>query len=441
MENQANPVRQQYEALPFPQRDPEDEARRLVSTGLDYLGKIAHFCFGGTLDLSRPFRVLVAGGGTGDASIFLAEQLRNMRNATVTHLDLSSASIDVAKRRAEKRGLSNITWIRESLLQIDERSLGEFDYINCAGVLHHLPDPGAGLRRLKSVLADGGGMGLMVYGRYGRASVYEVQQLLRTIGVDDASHEQKIRYARGALKSLSPLHAHIRGWPDGPPVGRMDDANIFDTYLHPQDVAYSVPELYEFIEGEGLHIAGFADFDLGQPVLRIEYDPATYIEDEELLAKVRRLSTKDQQAVAELMNGTISLHSLYASARTDTAASFAALDHVPYFYSDMAVDLARSFVHSPSTTLELRCKKSVHVNLSQGMRKFLAHVDARRTTGEILHLIANADTPVAANDVFTRLLPEFKLLNSINVLFLRSETTMPFAFVTQMARQPTDYTA
>jgi SAM-dependent methyltransferase len=432
MQPPINPVRQQYEALPFPYRNPEDETWRLVTTGLDHLGKVSHFCFGGALDLSGPFRVLVAGGGTGDATIFLAEQLRNNKVAAVVHLDLSAASIEVAKRRAEKRGLTNITWIQQSILNIDPGAIGTFNYINCAGVLHHMPEPSAGLRRLKAVLAEGGGMGLMVYGRYGRSSIYEVQDLMRIIRIEDCSYEQRAHHARTALASLSPLHSHVRGWPIGSPTGEMDDANIFDTYLHPQDVAYTVPELYGLVESEGLHIIAFGDFDSTQPILRIEYDPATYVADADLLAVLKRLPVKEQQAAAELMNGIMSVHSFYVSANPDAYATFATLDHISYFHDNKAVELAQACVSNPSFRLELRCKKAVSINLSQAMRRFLARVNDRNTIGEILHAITDGNGLISTDAQLTRLRPELELLNSVNVLLLRKRSTLPYCFVTHL---------
>ena len=59
--------------------------------------------------------------------------------------------------------------------------LGPFDYIDCCGVLHHLPDPAAGVEALLSVLAPGGGMGLMVYAPYGRTGIYMLQEGLRLL--------------------------------------------------------------------------------------------------------------------------------------------------------------------------------------------------------------------------------------------------------------------
>ena len=122
-------VRNQYEHLPYPHRDPENERRELRRTWLDDLPMIAHYGYGGAQPFDNGFRVLVAGGGTGDGTIFLAEQLRHT-DAEVVHVDLSSTSIAVAQRRAELRGLGNIRWVRESLLDLPRLGLGTFDYIN-----------------------------------------------------------------------------------------------------------------------------------------------------------------------------------------------------------------------------------------------------------------------------------------------------------------------
>ena len=68
--------------------------------------------------------------------------------------------------------------VRGSLLDLSSLELGRFDYVNCVGVTHHLPDPAAALRGLaKHALAPGGGLGLMVYGTLGRGGVYETQAL------------------------------------------------------------------------------------------------------------------------------------------------------------------------------------------------------------------------------------------------------------------------
>lgn len=62
-------IKAQYEAFPYPVRDPADESHRLLKTIIDGIPSINHFVFGGKFDFSRKLRILVAGGGTGDTLI------------------------------------------------------------------------------------------------------------------------------------------------------------------------------------------------------------------------------------------------------------------------------------------------------------------------------------------------------------------------------------
>lgn len=99
----------------------------------DELAELNHYCFKGRQSFRDGFRCLVAGGGTGDAAIYLAEQLRSV-NGEVVYLDLSEASRRIAEQRARIRGLENIQWITGSLLDLPTLGLGTFDYVNCSGV-------------------------------------------------------------------------------------------------------------------------------------------------------------------------------------------------------------------------------------------------------------------------------------------------------------------
>src|ERR1700727_2687348 len=90
----------QYEAYPYPQRDPRDEAKRLITGSPGHLLEIDHWVFGASRPKSRPLRALIAGGGTGDATIMLAHHMARIgRPGTVTWLDRSSAALKVAQAR------------------------------------------------------------------------------------------------------------------------------------------------------------------------------------------------------------------------------------------------------------------------------------------------------------------------------------------------------
>jgi len=63
------------------------------------------------------YRVLVAGGGTGSALLYLAEQLRHT-DAQLVYLDFSWKSLEIARQRAKLRGLKNIRWVHNSIENI-----------------------------------------------------------------------------------------------------------------------------------------------------------------------------------------------------------------------------------------------------------------------------------------------------------------------------------
>jgi SAM-dependent methyltransferase len=272
-------VRAQYESYPYPVRDPADEAKRLITGSPGHLDELNHYVFGGRHDFAKPFRVLVAGGGTGDATIMLAQQLANAGcPAEVVHVDVSEASRTIAAARADVRGLNTVRFEPLSLLDLPASGLGPFDYIDCCGVLHHLEDPGEGLRALVRVLADDGGMGLMLYGELGRTGVYPMQEMMRTLAADAMEPAQsRLETAKRLLKQL-PLHA--------------------------RDRAYRVPEIARLATAAHLRIVA-----LIEPAF---YDPASYLGDPELLARLANRPWIERCAFAELLAGNIRKHVFYA---------------------------------------------------------------------------------------------------------------------------------
>lgn len=317
-----DPVRQQYELLPYPARDPREEAQRLIEGSPSHLLELNHYLFAGARDFSAPFRALVAGGGTGDGLIMLAQHLSD-RNcpAEVVYLDLSAASRAIAEQRAAVRGLANLRFVTGSLLDLPRLGLGSFDYIDCCGVLHHLADPAAGLAALVSVLAPGGGMGVMVYGALGRTGVYPVQAMLRTLAAHAPAPARtasaQLETARHLLKQLPATNWLRRN----PAIGDHlagGDAGLHDLLLHAQDRAYSVAELAELVAGAGLEIAAFIE--------PWRYDPASYLNDAGLLRKVAALTVVERAGFAEQLAGNLKRHIAYLTHQGRAAASVARPD-------------------------------------------------------------------------------------------------------------------
>ncbi len=366
----------QYEAYPYPQRDPRDEAKRLVVGSPGHLREIDHWVFGALRPASRPLRALVAGGGTGDATIMLAAQLVQAgRAGSVTYLDRSAAAMAVARERADVRGLDNILWEQRSLLDLPGSGLGPFDYIDCCGVLHHLPDPAQGLAALASVLAPGGGMGLMVYAPHGRTGVYMLQDALRLLAPPDMAPAARLDVARRLMRNL-PESAWLRmnrSFSDHLDGG---DAGLYDLLLNPRDRSYDVAGLHALLDAAGLRITA-----LMEPM---RYDPAAYLPDVRLRARIADLDPIGRAAVAEAICGNIATHVCYCVRAGDPMAEADPMhpDSVPVAREKPAAELAGA-IRTDGTLAFLFDGLSVPVALPKLAAPILKLVDGRRSVAAI----------------------------------------------------------
>ncbi|TVR82787.1 MAG: class I SAM-dependent methyltransferase [Rhodospirillales bacterium] len=300
-----DPVRSQYEAYPYPVRDPADERRRLIVGSPSHLDELNHHVFGGKMDFTRPWRMLAAGGGTGDAAIMMAQQLADRAPASeVLYIDIADGARRIAEARAQARGLRNIRFRRLSLLELDPAEVGRFDYIDCCGVLHHLADPAAGLRALTGVLADDGGLGLMLYAPHGRDGVYPMQAMLRTVAAHGAiTDDRRLDITRRLLRQLPDTHPLKRN-----PFLRdhleQGDAGLYDLFLHARDRPFTVPETLALCHDAALRVTTFIE-----PAF---YDPLTFLADPILRTRVQALSREDRWAFAERLAGAMRKHVFYA---------------------------------------------------------------------------------------------------------------------------------
>jgi SAM-dependent methyltransferase len=227
------------------------------------------------------------------------------RAGQVTWLDRSVAARRIAEARALARGLTNIDFVTGSLLEMPP-GLGPFDYIDCCGVLHHLPDPPAGLRALAAVLAPGGGMGLMVYAPHGRTGVYMLQDALARLAPPETPAAARLETARRVLRHLPATH-WFRANPAFTDITQGGDSGLYDLLLNPRDRAYTVPDFAGLVEGAGLRIACLVE--------PMRYDPARLLPDARLRARVAALPALDRAALAESLAGNMPTHIAYCLRR------------------------------------------------------------------------------------------------------------------------------
>jgi len=126
---------------------------------------------------------LIAGCGTGQQSIQTAQRFPSAR---ILAVDLSTASLAYAKRKTRGLGITNIDYARADILKLD--SIGKrFDFIQCVGVLHHLDEPVAGWRVLRSILRPGGIMHIGLYSEVARRDIAAAQELAAAEGYESTT--------------------------------------------------------------------------------------------------------------------------------------------------------------------------------------------------------------------------------------------------------------
>jgi SAM-dependent methyltransferase len=407
-------VRAQYEALPYPPRDPRDEAIRLITGTPSHILEINHYLFSGRLNFMRPFRALVAGGGTGDACIMLAQQLADRRcPGEVVYLDISTASRQICEARAKARGLRNINFLTGSLLDLPSMPIGQFDYIDCTGVLHHLPDPAAGMRALASVLNPDGGMGVMLYGEYGRSGVYPLQELLRTLAPPSMALEDRIAMTKRLIRFLPTtnlfrrnpyLNDHVTG----------GDAGLYDLLLHSCDRAFTVPDIGAMARDSGLRLVAFLE--------PVRYEPATYMSDPIIARQASSLPLVERAAFAERLAGNLRTHIFYATrAGFDTVARPEDTSAIPVLREMDAQKLAAGL--QPGTPLIANLDGFPwRAQLPALAPRIVSQIDGRKTVAEIYTALGAQGGLPQWEDFYAQFEDLYVKLNGVNHLLLRFRT-------------------
>ena len=189
--------------------------------------------------------ILVAGCGTGRHSHALACMLSN---CVIKAIDVSRRSLAVAKRHALESKLSNIEYIDGDIMYLEHWS-DRFEVIECAGVLHHLPDPEAGLKILLNLLKPNGMILLGLYSRRARKPLMALRARVEPFtknGMVAALHR-----ARTIAKTDQTFHSILN---------LQDFFSLnggLDLILHPRETSYGPLEISSLLQRHGLLFRGF----------------------------------------------------------------------------------------------------------------------------------------------------------------------------------------
>ncbi|APB34516.1 SAM-dependent methyltransferase [Gloeomargarita lithophora Alchichica-D10] len=214
-----------------------------------------HFALGWVPHAWGELNILDAGCGTGVGTDYLAHL---NPTAQVTGIDLSPAALGIAQERVARSGVAHrVTLQQLSLTDVPQLSQ-QYQYINCVGVLHHLPDPKAGLRALAGVLAPGGLMHIFVYALWGRWEIRRMQKAIACLQ-PPGDYPAGVAMGRRLFAHLPADNRLVRRERERWALDNIQDATFADMYVHPQEIDYTVQTLFELIADSGLAFLGFSN--------------------------------------------------------------------------------------------------------------------------------------------------------------------------------------
>lgn len=199
-------------------------------------------------------KILIAGCGTG-RQIVLVHKYRPY--ADITAIDLSSASLGYAMMKCRDYGIKNVRFLQGDLLDLGKLD-GDFDEIECMGVLHHMKDPEAGLQSLLRKLKKGGRISLGLYSEAARQGVLKARSVIEQQGFP--STPEGIRACRDymiSVKSREPDLDHLTKSPDF-----FSLSGCRDLIFHVQETRYTIPQIKSLLESNGLSFREFIIDDI-----------------------------------------------------------------------------------------------------------------------------------------------------------------------------------
>src|SRR6476469_7200658 len=283
-------VRRLYDTFPFPPDPLSDEPPPGYNWRWSWPDAY-NFCTGQKppkLDV----RILDAGCGTGSSTDYL---IHLNPEASVTAIDLSEGALKVAQERCRRSGAREADFRHLSLYDAAELE-GEFDLINCVGVLHHLPDPIRGIQALAAKLAAGGLMHIFVYAELGRWEIQLMQKAIALLQGDrQGDYKDGVQVGRQIFAALPDNNRLVKREQERWSLENQKDECFADMYVHPQEIDYNIETLFQLIDASGLEFLGFSNPRQWQLERLLGKAP-------ELVERAQGLSDREKYRLIELLD-------------------------------------------------------------------------------------------------------------------------------------------
>jgi len=288
-----------YNTYPFPPEPLLDEPPPGYNWRWNWLAAY-NFCTG-QKPQKQDIRILDAGCGTGVSTEYLVHL---NPEAQVVGIDLSAGALDVAKERCKRSGANRVEFHHLSLYDVEQLP-GEFDLINCVGVLHHLSDPIRGIQALAKKLAPGGLMHIFVYGELGRWEIQLMQKAIALLQGDKrGDYRDGVQVGRQLFSSLPENNKIVKYEKQRWAMENQRDECFADMYVHPQEIDYNIETLFELIDASGLEFINFSNPGFWQLDRLLGKAP-------ELIERAEKLSDRDVYRLIELLDPEVTHYEFF----------------------------------------------------------------------------------------------------------------------------------
>ncbi len=363
-------VERLYDTYPFPPEPLLDEPPPGYNWRWNWLAAY-NFC-AGQKPRRQDIRILDAGCGTGVGTEYLVHL---NPQASVVGIDLSAGALEVARERCRRSGANRVEFHHLSLYNAEQLD-GEFDLINCVGVLHHLPDPIKGIQSLAAKLAPGGLMHIFVYAELGRWEIQLMQKAIALLQGDKrGDYRDGVQLGRQLFASLPENNRLVKREKERWSLENQRDANFADMYVHPQEIDYNIETLFELIDASGLEFIGFSNPRYWEMERLLGKNP-------ELIERAKELSDRERYRLIELLDPQVSHYEFFLGRPALPKADWS---------SDNALIAAIPERNPCMDGWPSKCLFNYDyqiVNLSEEEFEFLqacdANAEAQKTVGEIL---------------------------------------------------------
>ncbi|WP_118167296.1 class I SAM-dependent methyltransferase [Nostoc sphaeroides] len=379
-----------YNTYPFPPEALLDEPPPGYNWRWNWLA--AHNFCTGQKPQRQDIRILDAGCGTGVSTEYLVHL---NPQASVVGIDLSTGALAVAKERCQRSGATRVEFHHLSLFDVEQLP-GEFDLINCVGVLHHTSDPIRGIQALAKKLAPGGLMHIFVYGELGRWEIQLMQKAIALLqGDKKGDYRDGVQVGRQIFASLPENNRIVKYDKQRWSLENHKDENFADMYVHPQEIDYNIDTLFELIDASGLEFIGFSNPSFWDLERLLGKAP-------ELVERAKDLSDRQLYRLIELLDPEVTHYEFFLGRppliKSDWSDDNALLAAIPQLNPCLEGFPSQCFFNYDYQI----------VNLSVPEFEFMQKCDANSTVAEIL-----ADVQLGLDGVRTLLQQQLILLTPV----------------------------